>query len=176
MLLDFPAGFAPQASRAALAHLTPAPGRLHKRTATHGRRTPTTYVYTHLLIKWVPLLKIPLLKSSAVHYAVSGSLLLLSNNNGARRDLTCLMRRQMKSWRMQLRELSDNKKPNQGRAVWCSVFPQLWAGTLLLSVLESRCATRHGGSGYDKTPHQLVSFGQLFLHLVPYSSSFPAVW
>ena len=72
----------------------------------------------------------------------------------------CLMWRQMNSWRMQAGELSDNKKLNQSRDVWCDSFPQLRTGTLLFSVLESRCATRHCGRGYDKTAHQFVSTGQ----------------
>lgn len=51
----------------------------------------------------------------------------------------------MKGWKMQVRELSDYKKPHQSRDVWRDAFPRLRAGTLLLSVLESRCATRHCG-------------------------------
>lgn len=50
---------------------------------------------------------------------------------------------------MQVRELSDYKKPHQSRDAWCDAFPRLRTGTLLLCVcvcvLESRCATRHCG-------------------------------
>lgn len=91
MLLDFPAGSAPQASCYVSTPYTCPWAIAQTHSHTSGRITPTTHVYTHLLIKWVALLKIPLLLSSPVHYTVSGSLLSLSNNSRAHRDLTCLM-------------------------------------------------------------------------------------
>lgn len=51
----------------------------------------------------------------------------------------------MKGCRMQVRELSDYKKPHQSRDAWRDAFPRLRAASLLLFVLEGRCATRHCG-------------------------------
>lgn len=117
-------------------HIRPTCRRTLTHTHTLGGRTHIRRRY--LLIKWAALLKIYsflLLWFSAP----------LSNNNRLSERLMCLIQGQIKSRRMQVRELSDYKKPHQSKDAWRDEFPRLRAWTLLLSVLESRCATRHCG-------------------------------
>lgn len=51
----------------------------------------------------------------------------------------------MKGWKMQVRALSDYKKPHQSGDAWRDALPRRRAGTFLLSAPRCRCATRHCG-------------------------------
>lgn len=72
---------------------------------------------------------------------------LITQGAGERQQICCLIWRQMKDWRMLVREPCDYKKPHQSREVWRDAFPEQRTGKALLSVLESRCAARHYGKG-----------------------------
>lgn len=101
---------------------------------------------------------------------------LVSNNTGScwkAADLLCLIWRQMKDWRMQVREPSNYKKPHQSRDVWRDAFPELRTGKLLLSVLESRCAARHSGRGLI---WQHISLSALTSSPHPFPLLLPCVW
>ena len=66
----------------------------------------------------------------------------------------------MKVWRMQVRALSDYKKPHQSRDAWRRCIPS--AENRDASVVCARKQVCHKAlwEGYDMTAHQVVSSGQ----------------